>query len=250
MLNINEFKVNKDIPIPLYYQLKQFLISEIKAGKIKTGECMPTEQEMMTKLGISRTTVRQALSEMVNEGYLHREKSKGTFVTRPKIDERFFQKLESYNDEMRLKGLQPKTVVMSFRRIAAKEGINSHLEIPEHDSLIYLERLRFANDEPIVYLETYLPSSKFAGLLNENLTELSLYALLENKYNTVVKTAIRKIEAVAATSQESTLLDIKKGAPVCLVRTTAYDADLKPIEYSVARYRGDRNQFTLELERR
>jgi GntR family transcriptional regulator len=249
MIDISHFKVDKKVPIPLYYQLKAFLLAEIQSGRIRPGDSMPTEQELISQLGISRTTIRQALSEMVSEGYLRREKGRGTFVTQPKIEERFFQKLESFNEEMSLKGLVPRTVVLSLKEIPAREPVNKLLEIPEDDSLIYLERLRFANEEPIVYLETFLHGQTFRGLLKENLTELSLYAVLEDKYGASVKTAIRKIEAVAATSQEGKLLNIKKGAPVCLVRTRAFLSDMRPVEYSVARYRGDRNEFTLELER-
>jgi GntR family transcriptional regulator len=249
MINLEKFRIEKGTPIPLYYQLKQFLISEIKSGRIQPGDYIPAEQDLVDQLGISRTTIRQTLSEMANEGYLLREKSKGTVITRPKIDEQFLQLLESFNNEMRSKGLSPSTRVLSLQKVAAREKVRANLGLAEGDELIYLERLRFADNDPIVYLETYLPYNRFSALLKEDFERNSLYDLLEKNYKLSITRAVRRIEAVAATAKESAMLAIEKNAPICLVRTTAFDNSGKPVEYSIARYRGDRNEFTIELKR-
>ena len=74
-------EINKDVPIPLYYQLKNIIKTDIENGTLKTGDTIPTEMEIMSHYNISRFTVRQAISELVNEGYMLRKTSKGTFVT-------------------------------------------------------------------------------------------------------------------------------------------------------------------------
>ncbi len=249
-IDLRDFTLNKEIPVPLYYQFKQRLMEKIQSGELGEAECLPTEMTFVTELGISRSTLRQAFNELVNEGYLSREKGKGTFVRRPKIDEGFFQRLDSFNHEMRQKGLIPGTRVLALSRVPGRADVCERLGLPEDAPLIYLCRLRLADNEPIVYLETWLPHEPLASILEEDFSESSLYQVLEERFGRRVERAVRKIEAVAANSKEAALLCVKTGAPVCLVRSTAYLADGTPIEHSIARYRGDRNQFTVELIRK
>ena len=93
-------RIDKTVPIPLYFQLKELVLSEIKEGNYKSGDMIPTEKEISDSFGISRTTVRQAITELVQEGWLYRVKSKGTFVSQPKITQNFIRKIESFNDQM------------------------------------------------------------------------------------------------------------------------------------------------------
>ena len=240
---------DKESPIPLYYQLKSELLRQIKCGELQVGDMIPSEVEFCKVLGVSRPTVRQALIELVSEGYLSRQKGRGTFVTKPKIDGRFFQKLESFNREMLQKGLTPSTRVLRFEVQSSQPDVCRRLNIPEDEKVIYLKRLRFADGEPLVLLETYLPYTPFVGLLKEDLERDSLYALLEEHYGTCVTRVSREIEAVNATAAEAHLLEITRNQAVCLVHTVAYTQEGTAVEYSVARYRGDRNRFTLELYR-
>ncbi len=84
-----ESKIDKSIPIPLYFQLKTLIMDEIKNGTYKVGNPIPTEKELSETFQISRTTVQQAITELVQEGWLYRIKSKGTFVSQPKISQDF-----------------------------------------------------------------------------------------------------------------------------------------------------------------
>lgn len=248
-LKLEDFRLDKGIPVPLYYQFKQYVLKRIRQGDLRESECLPTEMHMVKTLSISRSTIRQALDDLVNEGYLTREKGRGTFVCRPKIDEGFFQRLDSFNQEMRQKGLEPGTQVLSAARVSGRPEINGRLSLPEESPLFHLSRLRLANAEPVVYLETWLPHALLPGVEHVDFSVCSLYQVLEEQYGCRVERAVRKIEAVAAKPQEAGLLGIKPREPICLVRSTAFLADGTPVEYSVARYRGDRNQFTVELVR-
>lgn len=247
---MSDFHLKKDIPVPLYYQLKQQILEKILANELQVDEQIPKEMELGDVLGISRSTIRQAINELVSEGYLYRIKAKGTFVSKPKVDEGFFQKLESFNQEMLLKGLKPSTKVIALKAIQGMESVNKRLQISVEERLIYLCRVRYADDEPVVYLETYLPYDRYKGLLKEDFTAQSLYSVLEQKYNSRVARAVREIEATNATSQEIKLLNMKQNSAICLVKTVAYTTCDVPVEYSVARYRGDRNKFTVELVRK
>lgn len=242
-------KLDKNIPIPLYYQLKQMIIHMITSNQLKEGDSIQTEAEFSSELGISRPTIRQALSELVNEGYLYRLKGKGTFVSKPKIDERFLQKLDSFNNEMRQKGLTPTTKVIDFKVISGNARVNKILNIPNEEELIYLCRLRFADEEPIVFLETYLHHKNYPDLIKEDFAHDSLYRVLEEKYDKKILRASRVIETVNASKEDAKLMNINKNDALFLVKTIAFDQSGIPSEYSEARYRGDRNQFSIELIR-
>ena len=193
--------------------------------------------------------MRQAITELVAEGYLYRKRAKGTYVAIPKISAGFFNRLESFNTEMKEKGMKPSTKVISISKIEASEDICNTLGLNEQSPLIYLERLRYADGQPVVYVETYLPYHGMELLLEQDFENQSLYQLLEELYAYRITRATRKIEAVIANSKEALLLQMPDQGAICLVRTIAYTAEGIPIEYSNARYRGDRNEFMVELIR-
>lgn len=107
--------IDKQAPIPLYYQLKQQILRHISEGTLQFGDLLPSEAEICEKLKISRPTVRQAMGDLTAEGYLTRQKGKGTFVARPKIQGGFFQKLQSFEEEMRQRGSCPRPAFCALR---------------------------------------------------------------------------------------------------------------------------------------
>ena len=143
MLN-NAKQIDKSVPIPLYFQLKTLILEEIKSGNYQVGSIIPTEKEFSEIFQISRTTVRQAITELVQEGWLYRVKSKGTFVSQPKINQNFIQKLESFNDQILRGGMTPSTEVLDFRTLKATKTVAMNLDIKENDPVIYLYRKRLA----------------------------------------------------------------------------------------------------------
>lgn len=241
--------LDKDTPIPLYFQVKKAIKGWIEKGTLREGDAIPSEAEFCTRLGISRATVRQAITELVNEEYLYRKRAKGTYVAAPKIPARFFSRLESFNAEMIEKGMHPTTKVLSLKQVEAIPEVCEKLGMGEKAPLIYLERLRYADGQPIVYVETYLPYEGMEELLKQDFENQSLYELLEGIYETRITRADRKIQAVLARPKEAALMQMPDKGAICLVRTVAYTADGTAIEFSNARYRGDRNEFIVELIR-
>ena len=246
-----DYTLHKDIPVPLYYQLKLQLLADIQEGRLHVGDMIPPECEISKVLHVSRPTVRQALTELVAEGHLVRFKGKGSFVSeplRPPVDARFFQNLKSFNEEMLQKGLVPSTRVLALERVSGRGEIAKALMLREEAHLIRLSRLRFADGEPLVVVETFLPYARFRRLMEEDFATNSLYDLLEQRYGLRVDHARRQFEAAAVVPEDAVLLDMDAGRPICRVRTLAF-AKGEPVEYSIARYRGDRNVFTVELYR-
>lgn len=247
---LNAIKIEKNVPIPLYYQLKKQILGMIDGGVLKEGDMITPENELCEMLNVSRPTVRQAFSELVSEGYLVRYKGKGTYVSKPKLEEQFLSKLETFNNEMTAKGLTPRTRVLALERLTGPHEASEKLQIPLDAPLIYLSRLRSADEVPLVYVETFLAYDTYAKLMELDFGEASLYESLETLYNTRIIMARREIEAINARRREASLLQIAVGKAINLVKTVAFGDDFAtPIEYSVARYRGDLSKFSINTFR-
>jgi len=241
--------LNKNIPIPLYYQLKSILLEYIKERQDDTKTPIPTEIEISEYFGISRPTVRQAINELVMEGYLYRIKAKGTFISKPKISQDFLLVLDSFNNEMKKKGLTPSTKILARELVKSDEKVSQTLKINEGDEVIKLSRLRFANDEPIVFVITYVPYSICPGLMTHDLETESIYEIIEKESGMLISNATRSLESMIAGDFEAKLLNIPKGAPIQYFESVITLENDTPVEYSLAKYRSDRSKFTFELKR-
>ncbi len=240
--------INKSTPIPLYYQLKEILLEYIKSPH--HSGCLPTESELCKQYDISRSTVRQAINELVADGYLERVKGKGTLIVRSKINQDYLFVIESFNEEMREKGLAHRTKVLELEKIAANEIVASNLQLQPGAEVIKLIRLRSISDEPILYVKTYLPAYLFPGLLEKDLENNSLYHIVENDYGYRIAKSMRTIEAVRADELLAKLLTIQKGDPIQYIESISFFEDQTPFEYTLAFYRGDRNKFRFILTNR
>ena len=244
---LEQHKLDKSVPIPLYYQLKNLLLEEIKSNAYPVDSLIPTEKEISEMFGISRTTVRQAITELVQEGWLHRVKSKGTFVARRKIKQDFIRRLESFNEQIERTGRRPGTELLAMEVVGMTERVAEVFCAVPGEKAIYLHRKRSADDEPIVTVETYLPYGRCAFLMRHDMAREYMYNVLAEREETRICRVNRTLEAVAANAQDARLLNIRTGKPVHLFHTIGYNQHDEPIEFSVARYRGDRNRFEVDL---
>ncbi len=241
--------IRRDSPVPYYYQLEEFLREQIENGTWKPGQKIPSEAELCAAFDVSRTVVRQALNELVQEGVLYRRKGKGTFVAEPKIRESLVQNLTGFYEDTVALGLKPSTKVLEQKVIPAPPKIAEALGLQENDPVIMIDRLRFVDSEPIVVVITYVPYDLCPELINEDVSTRSLYEILEKKYGLELVYGRRTLEAVAATREEAELLELEEGDPIVLLRSISYLKDGRPIEYFKARHRGDRSRFEVELFR-
>lgn len=243
MILLKSVRLDKSVPIPLYFQLKELILSEIKEGSYKIGSLIPTENELSEMFGISRTTVRQAITELVQEGWLYRVKSKGTFVAKPKIEQSFIQALGSFNDQIAELGRTPSTELLDFEVIIAPDEVAKELKLKSNEKVIYIHRKRFADEDPIVMVKTYLPFNKCKFVLNHDLEKESLYPVLALQDDTQIYKIRRFIEAVEADDYDIENLNISSCKAIQQFISIGYNVYDEPIEYSLARYRGDRNRF-------
>jgi GntR family transcriptional regulator len=239
-MNFEEIK--KSIPIPIYYQLK-----EIIRDKIEIGEKIASENKLSEIFHISRMTVRQAIKELVGEGLLYRVKGKGTFVCKPKINYGFIQKFTTFYDDMVGKGYTVRTKIMKQEIKTANKLIAKKLNIEENEKIIYLLRVRYIESEPIVNVTNYIPYLLCPDLINEDLTDKSLYSTLAEKYGLVAYKARATLEAIVASKHDSELLNIKEGAPVHLMSNITYTKENEIMDYFKSNFRGDKGKVTVEI---
>ncbi|QYJ17128.1 HTH-type transcriptional repressor NagR [Rubrobacter xylanophilus DSM 9941] len=243
-------RIDRDSPIPYYYQLKQILTEEIESGRYRPGDRLPGENELCESFDVSRTVVRQALNELENEGWLRRRKGRGTFVAPRKVSESLFQNLTGLYEDVSARGGTLRSKVRRLERVPAPDVVAKELELSKGDPVIVLDRLRFVNEIPWVVVTTYLPYDLCPQLLREDMEEQSLYAVLEQKYGIMISHGRRSVEAVSATAEIARALGIEVGDPILLLRSTSYGEDDRPVEHFIARHRGDLSRFEVNLLRR
>lgn len=245
----NSMKVDHHSSIPFYIQLREILEARIAQGEWQPGDRLPSEQELCDRYQVSRTVVRQTLLEMESKGLIVKRRGKGSFVAHPKIHESLIQKLTGFYQDMVERGFTPVTRVLHHEIEAAKPKVASKLSLEPGTPVFNIERLRFVNDEPIVLVRTYLPYALCPGLAHVDLSNRSLYAVLEEEFGIVPAYGRRTIEAVAADEREAELLSVSPGAPLIYLESVSYLQDGTPIEYFHALHRGDRSRFEVSLVR-
>lgn len=232
----------------LYDQIKDDLLSKIKDGTYPEGQTIPSELELAEIYGVSRPTIRRALQILVSDGYLEKRRRRGTVVTKPKVSQSFTMSISSFEDAMRLAGRLPKTKVLVFKRERANAEVEKRLELTRGQDVFKLVRLRYADDLPNVFVESYIPCALYPGLDSFDFNESSLYAAMDACGNPVM-TARRRLEVIKADGAAAALLDVEAGDPLLLFHTVARDASGTAVEYSVATYRGESNSFELNVSR-
>lgn len=240
--------LDRTLPIPLYHQLKEVLLSRLQEGEFKPEAPLPTEATLMTQYGISRITVRRAMSELEQEGHIYRMPGKGTFVAEPKIS-RGLTKLTSFAEDMQEKGRATSSKLLDFRQEVASPIIAGKLGIDAGTAVWFVERLRLDDQSPVAINLSYLWLPSHLTITAQELESFgSLWALLESKGITLTD-ADRTIEAISANQTHAEKLQITVGAPLLLIDGVVYDHNHVPVEYHQVINRGDRYQYTLYLKR-
>lgn len=239
-------KINRDIGVPFYEQIMKEIDEDIKNQKYKYCELIPKEMDLCKIYNVSRPTIRKALDILVKEGKLTRIKGKGTYVSSDKINQEFTKSILNFNEEMKQKGVFPKTKVLNFEIIVPDNKIREVLNLNVDEKIIHFKRLRFVNDDPILVVDTYLPYLKNKFLEKFNLEENSFYDIL-NKNNKQVKKVKRTLEIKKSNKELAEFLNIDLNEPLFYFETIAYTIDDEIVEYSKCFYRSDKNKFEFEL---
>ncbi|PLS18747.1 GntR family transcriptional regulator [Bacillus sp. M6-12] len=233
--------------VPLYHQLKEILIEDIDNNILNPGDKIPSEHQLCDQYNVSRNTVKKAIEDLVQEGFLYRVKGTGTFVSMPKI-EQSLSGFYSFSQVLKEKGLKPKDIIIEIKKETATKKIANALKLNKGDQVVMLQRLRCANEEPIILESSYLPADKINDIEKLYMVgETPLYEILANEFNIVVGSAKETFEPVLIRKYEEIHLGIKEGNPALLLERVAYDRMKQPVEFCKSIVRGDRCRFYTEL---
>ncbi len=235
-------------PLPLYYQLKEVLKQQIRAGHLAPHTAIPSEPELVAQYHVSRATVRQALTELVHEGLLYRQHGRGTFVCEPRVQQHTVSELTSFSEELRHRGKRPGGMLFVSELVRGSQTVRDQLRLTDEEQVVRLERLRTADDTPVAYEIDYLPYPRAASVYQraKETSDGSLYHLMasEGLQPYIAEQAFR---ADTPSEREAELLRISRKEIGMRLACTAFDETGAPIEYTEAFYPGDLFEFRLTL---
>jgi GntR family transcriptional regulator len=230
----------------LYHQLLGILRGRIESGEIGVGDRLPSEADLVSDFGVSRTTARRALDELRREGLVRREPGRGTFLASPRLRSNTAY-LHSFTEEIERWGYTPGARLISREEGEANEEVASRLEIGEGDEVLFVRRLRLADERPIFVCDSYLPVVRFPALKDADYGTVSLSKLFAEKTGRGLQNSRQWIGAATATSDVATLLEIPAGIPVLRVRRISFVTGGVPIELVEAHFHPERYQHYNEL---
>lgn len=239
-------EIHRDLPP--YIQIAAAIRTDITSGQIPPESKLASENEMAEAFGVARATVRRALAVLVQEGLVYSRRAVGYFVAPPRVDQDLDQ-LFGFSEFMQDQGFKPgsKLLVAEIQRISAlRSPLLRHLNLRVGEAVVFLRRLRFANNEPLVIAGTYLPERLFPGFLEQDIKNRSVYEIMEHEYGLKPDEAVQTFQSVQLDPQEADLLGQTAGEPALLIERIGYAGDV-PVEYARDFYRGDRTKFRVRL---
>jgi GntR family transcriptional regulator len=219
-------------------------VALIESGRLRVGDRLPPERDLATWVGVSRMTARAALASLAQRGLVERDVGRGTFVARAKLEHDLGQ-FAGFTDMVRREGRSPNARIRSINEIRAPDAVARELKISPGDPVFRIERLRFADDEPLTLEDSWVPAERFPGLLDHDMRG-SLYALMRDVYDRPPVRSIERLEPVLAEASQAAALRVRAGAPLMLITRVAYTADDVPVEFAHDHHRGDRARFAIE----
>jgi GntR family transcriptional regulator len=220
-------------PIPIYYQLQELILKDIENGTLQPGAMIPTERQFVEAYGVSIGTVKKAILNLVNQGYLYRIQGKGTFVSGTTLRReslRYYRLKDSFGSNESNLTVKP----IEIRRVPGFHPANHLLGIRVNQSLFELKRIFFMDGAPTVFSISYLPHSLFRTLSKYPLIEFEkkpLYATIEDNYGIPTISNHELISAVFPDNEAAKALGILRDTPVLHIEMLAFTYRNKPYEY-------------------
>lgn len=242
--------LEREAPVPLYYQIELKLREVIESGKYRPGDRLPTEKELQEHYGVSRVTVRTALRRLEEEGLISTHRGRGTFVTTQGSEaqriERDTTRLHSFEEDIARQGGEPRIEVLSLEQVPAPSRIAALLEVPVGTELTRTRRLGIVGDAPLWIESRHFHPDIGERFRTDDARNVSIITSLEAQTGRLVDRSRLRITAASATNDQAKHLQIEKGAPV-LINEFVDFAQGRPIEAARAVFRGDRYAFSVEV---
>lgn len=247
MTTLPQARIDRQTPIPFYFQLKKILSQEISSGRWAPGERLPSEPEICDHFELSRTTVRQALAELESEGLILREKGRGTFVAETSPELWFLQSSQGFYDEAARKGHTVTSRILRREVDELPSFAAEELGVAPGTPGVVLARLRWVDDRVVMYVINYMPERLADAIMTADLETGSLYRTLARDSGLVVGGGRRVVESVTAEEDLAPLLEVEEGTPLLYVESVTWDEDMRPFEFYRAWHRADRTKVEVQV---
>ncbi|WP_010647918.1 GntR family transcriptional regulator [Oceanobacillus massiliensis] len=235
--------INSDLPIPLHVQISNLLEKDIQKGAYE--EKIPSERELMDMFSVSRTTVREAVANLVNEGKLQKVHGKGTFISKQAPIQEWLTSLNSFTDTVKKMGMMPSSKLLFSGRTVNRLDVYE-----QYNEIFLIERLRFANRLPVAIERHYYPVEIGEKLANFDLNTATIYDLLENELHISLLEAEQSISSVLINEKDSVNLGITSSSNVLSAERKIYGRYGKVVEFYEGLYRPDMYIFRIKTKRK
>ncbi|NCB03848.1 MAG: GntR family transcriptional regulator [Spirochaetia bacterium] len=244
------FSVDKQSPVPIYHQIASGIRERIIAEILQSGDKLPSENTLAEEYGVSRITLRQALSELERDGIIIKQRGKGVFVhNNPKPLVQEFNLPNLLSRKLHQEGITIEPVILVLEKCKSITSINQELEIEEKEPLVFIKRLFKYNEKPIAVNRSWISASKVPGIVEEGLIHNHLSVTLAERYNLETVKIHNTIEAAHCSASDLKLLEIAYQTPMCIITATSYDKYSSPIEFSKTNWLGDHVKFTFNIDK-
>lgn len=241
-------RLDRQSPQPLHLQFEEILREQLENEEWPVRSCIPSENELSRKYGISRMTVRAVLTRLVDAGLLYRVPGKGTFVAEPKIVSRPLSQM-GMTEQLEQTGYEMTTRVINLGVVSCPPKAARRLDVAPGSDVTVVRRLRLLRGEPFSLHTSYVPLSVCADLEMQDLENSQLCDVIETVYHREILRRVETLESTTASLGAARLLEVRPSFPLLLLNTTAYtDGDL-PVEASSVVFRGDKFKLKLEFRR-
>lgn len=231
--------------VTLYKKIRDEILNEIKNYK-EEGSMLPTEQELIEKYQVSRTTVRRAIDDLVAAGFVEKIQGRGTFVKSTKIILET-KNLTSWTEEMKVRNKKPGTLGLKIYKVESSRKMQEKLNLKNDEEIICVERVRLADGEPIALMFNYLRAKYVPNFLTRGFTGESMYKALEEEYNILLDEAHEQVRARLATKLDAARLNISPGDPVLHITRTTFLKDGTPFEMVEMATRSDKYEMQVRM---
>jgi GntR family transcriptional regulator len=238
--------IDRDSPIPFYFQLAELLEDEISSGRWDSGQRIPSEPDLCDHYGVSRTVVRQALSRLEQEGLVARSKGRGTFVLGQRPRSWLIQSTEGFFQQEFLRtGHRVTSKVLRRERAVLPRWATDALGLPPESAGVILERLRAVDGLVALYVVNCLPDELSEVVLSMEDPHESLYRRLLENGSVTISGGRRSVEAVSAGAKLANLLEVQPETALAYIESVSWDDDLRPFDCYQAWLRTDRMRLDI-----
>lgn len=233
---------------PLYNQIREYLLDRIVDGTYPPHSQIPSENELGELFNVSRITVRQALTQLQQEGLIFKVHGKGSFVSRPKAFQNVSQ-LQGFAEAMTGMGYEIFNQVKFFDFVAAPIHVAAKLKLPVGTKVAEIKRVRLLNRKPVSFEITYLPESIGIQLQQVDLVTTDIFLAIEQQFQIPLGHADLNIDAILADDELSSFLQVEHNAPILRVERLTHNNQGQPIDFEYLYFSGDAFQYRLRIDR-